>query len=741
MIELLQNQPYSFTVYFQDNSDGSPLTTITVGEVDLYIRKAGAPSATGANLTSPDLRFVEVDEANMPGVYEFSLTSLDTNTLGELTITIPSGSTSGGNWDQIVKTFKVVEDIQVVDPLTELLEDIKGPFFDRSTDSLSARKQGIPLTGDIVQGSTATVTISLNDTANLDSTQFSAKVFKNGTEASTSVMSTWQELDSAEHPGTYSIDLDAADTDTLGDLLLRLNPVKPGGQGYVDTELQETLIIGGGENAAVWMYDANTGYLAIGDTGDNGDIYKTTDGGANWSQEPNVAGASGFLSIDGKGDVTDEDWVVAATDANPIQGWVGSSAGFSPIPTITTGLKPFTSSGRGVIRVVPNTATDTFYVLGEALSDGDTAVEKWVSGDGGSSTEVYADGAGNVEDLYTVSETAVYLFGADSSLVPEIRKSTDEGSTFPTVTVNGVSAGDGYLGAPAFTSDGSIGWAVINDTLGARLGQVFKSTDSGATWDRVDDGSLMPEGSDLKVISDIHVVDNNTLIAVGEVANTQTTKIEGALWESIDGGASWYRYELRDIDLSGDGLFVGSGIDNEFWVGTKTNLNVLHHGYGLRKPDMLAPTYRFQVVSDSVDLTPVTDSLDDIKGATFDTGTDSLEQIRDNLSSVDLSPVTTALDDIKGGSFSSGTDSLEQLSGKVDTLTTMTTRVLGLNQENYRITDQTYNSDNKLTGATIKLYGNKTDALNDENETDTYSLVATYNGQGLLVDYQVVKDS
>lgn len=67
-------------------------------------------------------------------------------------------------------------------------------------------------------------------------------------------------------------------------------------------------------------------------------------------------------------------------------------------------------------------------------------------------------------------------------------------------------------------------------------------------------------------------------------------------------------------------------------------------------------------------------------------------------------------------------------------------RILGLSQENFRIVNQSYGSDNLLDSATIKIYSNSSDCDSDINPLATYSMIALYDGSGRLINYKVSKN-
>lgn len=100
----------------------------------------------------------------------------------------------------------------------------------------------------------------------------------------------------------------------------------------------------------------------------------------------------------------------------------------------------------------------------------------------------------------------------------------------------------------------------------------------------------------------------------------------------------------------------------------------------------------------------------------------SPEQIADAVWDEDLSGHTTA------GTTGAILSNLEA----------MTTRILGLSQENFRFFGHVYDGDGNLTSANIRIYPTSTDVENNTNYTDAYRVLASYTG-GKLSDYQVLK--
>ena len=65
--------------------------------------------------------------------------------------------------------------------------------------------------------------------------------------------------------------------------------------------------------------------------------------------------------------------------------------------------------------------------------------------------------------------------------------------------------------------------------------------------------------------------------------------------------------------------------------------------------------------------------------------------------------------------------------------------ILGLEQHNFRIKNQVYNSDNLLLSSTIRLYNSASDANADINPLKEYSMEATYDSDGKITSYKVIE--
>ena len=66
--------------------------------------------------------------------------------------------------------------------------------------------------------------------------------------------------------------------------------------------------------------------------------------------------------------------------------------------------------------------------------------------------------------------------------------------------------------------------------------------------------------------------------------------------------------------------------------------------------------------------------------------------------------------------------------------------ILGLSQQDYRLSNHIYDDHNRLTSVIIKIFYNKFDCNNNVNSFASYTMDASYDSNGLLIDYKVIKN-
>jgi len=66
---------------------------------------------------------------------------------------------------------------------------------------------------------------------------------------------------------------------------------------------------------------------------------------------------------------------------------------------------------------------------------------------------------------------------------------------------------------------------------------------------------------------------------------------------------------------------------------------------------------------------------------------------------------------------------------------------LGLMQDNIHIDQQTYDSNNNLTGARVRIYSNNESVGTDDDVLATWAMTAVFSGSGTVTDYQMARQT
>lgn len=116
-----------------------------------------------------------------------------------------------------------------------------------------------------------------------------------------------------------------------------------------------------------------------------------------------------------------------------------------------------------------------------------------------------------------------------------------------------------------------------------------------------------------------------------------------------------------------------------------------------------------------------------------------LETYIQNTVLIDTTSIINTQSDILNG-VSDLETSLDQAHLKLDSLVSMTERILGLSNENYQITNQTYDpASDQLLSATIKTYRDRAHLEVGTPVLAEYELLAQYDTSGKLINYSVAK--
>ncbi len=268
--------------------------------------------------------------------------------------------------------------------------------------------------------------------------------------------------------------------------------------------------------SAIAFESATTG-IAVG--ADTGAVWRTTDGGRNWS-EVQAAGAMGlyrivspaagvYVALQG---VNGSYKIRRSTDGGLTWSTVASAAGGDALTDVAfaNGSLGVAVTGQGaVLRTTDGGAT--------------WSVPITLAGSGALQTVAFAD-----------ANTVVAMSGAGN-----VVRSTDAGLTW-TAGEDLFFAGAQFVQRLKFRS-ATTGYAV------GSLGQVWRTTDAGQSW------SLVAGGSNLENFSSVRFRGGDGLAAGN-----------GGVWLTQNGGASWNKvddFSSHDVALLDTSVFVSVGFD------------------------------------------------------------------------------------------------------------------------------------------------------------------------------------
>jgi hypothetical protein len=99
--------------------------------------------------------------------------------------------------------------------------------------------------------------------------------------------------------------------------------------------------------------------------------------------------------------------------------------------------------------------------------------------------------------------------------------------------------------------------------------------------------------------------------------------------------------------------------------------------------------------------------------------------------------ILSNLSEIRGSGFDKDKDSLKKQAEKIRDIEEKTKKILGLSDENIRITDYQYDDQGNATSAHISVYESSFDLENDGSKVAEYKMEAEYDSDNLLQDYLI----
>ena len=192
--------------------------------------------------------------------------------------------------------------------------------------------------------------------------------------------------------------------------------------------------------------------------------------------------------------------------------------------------------------------------------------------------------------------------------------------------------------------------------------------------------------------------------------------------------------------------FVYDGVFNEINTNTSSNLSQSQsNGTTLGTLSTAVSNVQTDVGTINTTVGATDTKVDAIQGAGFDTGTDSLAALKADFEARIPEEVVRRSDLVNGtGNITPPTDIgiwdvLGDGTASISDMSLDIQRVLGLSQENYRVTGQTYDANDNLISGIITLYPSASDLNSNTNVSATYVISASYDTSNRLIAYQVAK--
>jgi photosystem II stability/assembly factor-like uncharacterized protein len=278
-------------------------------------------------------------------------------------------------------------------------------------------------------------------------------------------------------------------------------------------------------------------------------IYKSTDGGANWTQQCGPAGA--FCSPISKSAFQGGGFMVGAIAVNPTD------------PTIA--LAAVRDSGDATKSGIYRT------------TDGGTTWTQIASASGAAGNGIVWNPTNNAVVYATLGQ-------AGNSAVFGFYKSTDSGVTFTKLTGSAPGLPTASLGRHEFAvapSDGNVIYVAIDNSGTDSLLALVKSTDGGANWTSISPSALpnLPNFCNGQCWYDmalaVHPTDPNNLIVGGSAFTNNSSTVfrtlnGGTAWIDITSGSTAVRphvdtHAMTYANLGGGNFRLYTGNDGGVW--------------------------------------------------------------------------------------------------------------------------------------------------------------------------------
>lgn len=244
-----------------------------------------------------------------------------------------------------------------------------------------------------------------------------------------------------------------------------------------------------------------------------------------------------------------------------------------------------------------------------------------------------------------------------------------------------------------------------------------------------------------------------------------------ALRGVIDGGDARIKNVptggIVDLTIQGSLIIIDSSANTGSIINVSGYGNVVNESNATVNTNDLLPVSDIKLIPNAVwnvDSSTATANTFGASLSTIETNTANLANLDVNVDSANIANAVWQTDVSGYGSGTAGATLSSAASGNVDydtlassvwevdpstgfaansvattisTINDNTVRILGLSQQNFRYTDQVYDSDGRLLSGNISIYSNSSDVDSQSNAISKYQVSSFYDVNGNLIDYRV----
>ncbi len=257
-------------------------------------------------------------------------------------------------------------------------------------------------------------------------------------------------------------------------------------------------------------------------------------------------------------------------------------------PTWTPITESLGTLSCGALALDPNNTQTVYLGLGDSFDGTGIGFTKSINGGATWGSVIYLGNSTKITDIKVATNSTTLLVSTDKGLF----RSTDSGATFALVPLS--TGGAGVPAAWSIASGGGTNYAISLEAspeliTGSTNGQIWTTTDSGATWARASGPTKSTGIGRLTVASS--PLNRLVMFVEAAIPNSSASTDLADFFRSADGGRTWtamgatagkVSYTNRNIESTApSSLLNGQGWYNQLVIPSKLDTNTVFFGGAL----------------------------------------------------------------------------------------------------------------------------------------------------------------